>query len=340
MLTMTSIAVVTPSFNDYRCVLELVKELDRLSNTVGNIRFRVIVVNDSPWVEISDELLARSQQEGRETDLRVLELNANLGHQAALAIGLAWLLPELDNYQYIVTIDADGEDNPSDIIRMIQTLSNDSPSSLACVARRRVRMERLLFRMGYKAYKSFSNLLIGTSIDYGNFICFRPAALKILARKPETTVHIAASVLHSRMPFRKISSDRRKRYSGESRMGGYSSLVLHGFRAYTVFGDKIAVRLMMFVLLGLGMVLIGVFAAGLIRFTGLIEVFPGWASIVSLVLIGFGSMIAINLFGLALLLIIISSSSLRASPLDYLEQFLAKDSWEKLRKPCSSTSDL
>lgn len=319
---MRSIAVVTPSYDDYACIVQLAKDLERVSRDMKSIHIDLIVVNDSPWIEMSNELRPVTVNSRGITSIRILQLKANLGHQAALAVGLAWLLPRLSEYQYIVTMDADGEDNPSDIPTMIDCLNDANHPALACAARRGLRKEKFLFRIGYRLYKWLTYLLVGTRIDYGNFICFRPAAVRILTKMPETTIHIAASILRSRMPFSKISSDRRSRYCGESRMGGYSSLILHAFRAYSVFGDRIAVRLILYVIIGIGTIILGVFAAGFIRFSGIIDVFPGWASIISITLLGLGVVVAINLFGLALLLITLSRSSLRSTPLSLLEEFL------------------
>ncbi len=324
MCKMTSIAIVTPSYDDLACIVQLAKEIHDLSKVNTKIHIDLVVINDSPWIEIA-ESLHRLPTKERPAFIQVLQLKANLGHQAAIAIGLAWLLPRLDHYDYIVTMDVDGEDNPGDIPAMVHEIESSCDQLLACAAKRGLRREKYGFKIGYKLYKLMTYLLLGNSIDFGNYICFRPAAVKILTRLPEATTHIAASTLRSRIPMGKILSDRRRRYCGESRMGDYTSLILHAFRAYSVFGDKITVRLIIYVLVGLAVSIAGAMMASFIRFSGVWNVFPGWASIISLILLGLGAVVAVNLFGLAMLLIATSRSSLRTTPLTLLEQFLEEE---------------
>jgi glycosyltransferase involved in cell wall biosynthesis len=321
---MENIAIVCPSYNDYDCVASLAQELRTLSLKTGCASFDLIVVNDSPWIQIPDNLydLAREKEI---CSIHVLQLKVNLGHQAALAIGLAWLMPRLHQYNYVVTMDADGEDNPWDIVSMIRQLETCQDRQLACVAKRGLRKEKFQFRIGYELYKALTFLLLGSSIDFGNYICFRPAAVQILVKMSETSTHIAASTLRSRMPIGSVTADRRNRYSGESRMGGYSSLVLHAFRAYSVFGDKIAVRLIIYVVLSLLASLLGIVIVGLIRFTHIIDVMPGWASIASLLMLGVAAITSINLFGFSLLLIASQRSTIGITPQTLLHQYLQEE---------------
>lgn len=323
-MTVIRLAIVIPSYDDFDCVSALTSELQELSLQAGQPAVDLIVINDSPWVEIP---AARLRQETRNSNIRihVLQLKANLGHQAAIALGLAWLLPRLYKYDYIVSMDADGEDDPHDIGVMIQRLQASPHRALACVARRGLRQEGWLFRVGYEIYKLLSLLLLGTSINFGNFICFRPSAVAILTRLSETSTHIAAALLRSRIPLDGVLTSRRRRYGGHSKMGGYSSLILHAFRAYSVFGDRISVRLILYVLLGLAACLLGILLATFIRFSGVIDVVPGWGSLSTLLLLGLGSVLAINLFGFALLLIASARPSIGMTPLILLQQFLEEE---------------
>lgn len=182
-MTVIRLAIVIPSYDDFNRVSALTSELQQLCLQADQPTVDLIVINDSPWGEIP---AGRLRQETRKSNIRthVLQLKANLGHQAAIALGLAWLLPRLDKYDYVVSMDADGKDDPHDIGFMIQRLQASPHRALACVAWRGLRQEVWLFRVGYEIYKLLSLLLLGTRINFDNFICFRPSAMGILLAHP------------------------------------------------------------------------------------------------------------------------------------------------------------
>lgn len=317
---MPKVLVVAPCYDDFSCVSILARELDRIVEDYPGINLQLLIVNDSPWIDASVALGSSAETLSSRVAVTVLNISANLGHQRAIAIGLAMSIHEYPEADYIVTIDSDGEDDPHHIPALIRHLEELGSDCLACVASRRNRFESLRFKAGYWIYKQMTRMLAGVSIDYGNYICFRPQAVQTLVRLPDTCMHLAASLMKSRVPFGRLSADRRHRYLGHSKMGGYSSLVLHAFRAYSVLGEKIAVRLMIATTFSVFVILAALAFAAIVRLTGLIEVFPGWGSLLAINLLGLGVISAFTVFSLALTLIS-SHASFSTTPLTLFRRY-------------------
>jgi hypothetical protein len=111
----TRIALVVPVFNDWESVAELLLSLDRLPQ-LGAISFHVILVDDGS--NRPRELGLDPRRCVRTTHLEVLNLVCNLGHQRAIAVGLA-AAADLPNISGVLVMDSDGEDRPEDISALL-----------------------------------------------------------------------------------------------------------------------------------------------------------------------------------------------------------------------------
>ena len=49
-----------------------------------------------------------------------MNLKINIGHQRAIAVGLQYIYNEIDEYDYVVVMDSDGEDIPSQIEQLLE----------------------------------------------------------------------------------------------------------------------------------------------------------------------------------------------------------------------------
>lgn len=201
----------------------------------------------------------------------VLRLVRNVGHQQALHAGVAYAVNNIE-FEKLVILDSDGEDKPSDIKRLINELNKGDD---VAVATRRSRVETVKFKLFYQVYRFLFRALVGHVIGFGNFMAMSFDAAKRLSVSPESQLHIAASVINSRLVIRKVSLDRGKRYRGTSKMN-LVSLTLHGLRSVMVFADQVLVRITLFsVAFG------GVVIAAMLTMTGMKLVgaaIPGWYS--------------------------------------------------------------
>jgi glycosyltransferase involved in cell wall biosynthesis len=110
-----SVSVVVPVLNEREALPQLLQELGQACSALGR-SFEVIVVDDGSTdrsFELVEELAAERPW------LRGVKLRRNFGKSSALATGFA----EADG-EVIVTIDGDGQDDPSDIPALLRTLDD------------------------------------------------------------------------------------------------------------------------------------------------------------------------------------------------------------------------
>ena len=107
--------IVTPVYRDVDS-FEVLRErlLEELGSNATEARF--VVIDDTAG---QDEEIERLAKYG---DVTVLRPPFNLGHQRAIVYALRKILPRVGDDDAIVTLDADGEDQPSDLPRLLAAL--------------------------------------------------------------------------------------------------------------------------------------------------------------------------------------------------------------------------
>lgn len=232
-----SIAILIPVFNDWESLPKLLSEID---TTLGSVSLRghVTVVDDGSTAEAPDQI--RRQTYSHLSPVEVVRLRCNLGHQRAIAVGMAHFCKADGRAKAVVIMDGDGEDRPEDIPRLVDELFRQQCDVV--FAARTKRTESYTFRWMYQVFRLIFWLLTGTSVRVGNFSALSSSALMRLVLSPDVWSHYAASVLHSRMRFATLPLPRGKRYFGQSHMR-YSRLVAHGLSSVAVFDEVVAARL-------------------------------------------------------------------------------------------------
>lgn len=223
--------IVTPVFEDTEASSRLFKEL---RSALGSECFIVAVDDGSVREPVSETAIEAAGLPGV-----VIRLKRNVGHQRAIAIGLSYVAKHLTDYQVVVVMDSDGEDLPGSIPALLANLSK--PSVDIVVAKRGTRVETLRFRAFYRVYKAVFSTLAGRDISFGNFMAMTPSAVRRMTAMQELWLHVAASVLTSRLRIEHCQLDRGPRYAGQSKMN-FVGLALHGFRALMVFAEDVLVR--------------------------------------------------------------------------------------------------
>jgi len=204
----------------------------------------------------------------------VLRLKRNVGHQRAIAIGMAYVADRIRDNQRLVVMDSDGEDLPSSMPKLLSQLTDEQTDVV--VAQRLGRVETFRFKVFYSVYKRLFGLLSGRSISFGNFMALKPAAVKRLAVMQETTIHVAAAVLASKLRISYCPLDRGPRYAGQSKMN-FVGLALHGFKGLMVFAEDVLVRVGITCSAIAAASLVGIIAAIVLKLIGFST--PGWFSV-------------------------------------------------------------
>ncbi len=234
------VVVVSPVYQDADSAAQLVKELAWQFAETG-VELRVLLVDDGSCTPLLEELALK---ESVRLPVDVRTLRRNVGHQRAIALGVAYVHEQIP-CDAMMVMDADGEDRPEDALKLVQHFQAIQGRKIVFAERTR-RSESQLFRLLYRVYQLGHWLLTGIRVRVGNFSLVPARSLPALVTLPEMWNHYAAAVFHSRVPFDMIPTERGVRYSGSSKMN-YLSLVMHGLHAISVFSDLVAVRLLMVV---------------------------------------------------------------------------------------------
>ena len=264
------LVVVIPVFNDWEAFAHLVRDIDAIGQYKSS-ELSIIAVDDGSTEPLPDDLAARLELR-HVRSLFLVQLKCNMGHQRAIAIGLAQAVQtEADA---IIVMDADGEDRPQDIRLLIE--QHVAKPGYLIAAGRAQRSEGALFRISYSIYKRVFRLLTGQDISFGNFSLIPMHLAKRLVCVPSLWNHFAATLLRSRLPLSLVPSVRGRRYAGKSKLN-FVNLVVHGLSAISVFSDAMLTRLLLFFALATSAgMLAAIVAVALRLFTDLAT--PGWAS--------------------------------------------------------------
>jgi len=262
------IIILTPVFNDGESLNILLNELAVSLSPFNQSTFSILVVDDGS----SDSLSIKAPAP---FSLQVLHLQRNIGHQKAIAIGLAYIKENLACDKVLV-MDSDGEDRPEDAASLLHH-SVTNPGKII-FAQRKSRQEGTGFRFFYRVYKATFRILTGKKISFGNFLLMPRPLLDKSVYYSEIWNHIAGGLIKTGLPYTAIITDRGKRYTGQSKMN-FLSLLMHGLGAIAVFIEVIASRLLIFSLVLIGISLLAILAVvGIRTFTHL--AIPGWTSTV------------------------------------------------------------
>jgi hypothetical protein len=245
---------------------------------------------------VVDDTAGRDPEAKRLTllpDVRVVTPPFNLGHQRAIVYGLRIVAPTFGDDDVVVTMDADGEDRPEDLPRLIAPLIDSGQSRSVCVARRTKRRESVRFRLMYFFFRIMFRVLTGTTVRNGNYAVYRGLLAKTMLLHPYFDLCYSSTLVSLDLAVIPVPCPRGERYAGRSRMS-MLKLLMHGVRMLMPFVDRIAVRALV--------LFTGVFAAGLVASAALLGVrvfsnaaIPGWTSVTLLGVLG-GSLVALGNF--------------------------------------------
>lgn len=265
-----SITILMPVFNDWSEADLVLRELDRVCAGFS-LRPRVVLVNDGSSERDGGMLSWTPQSLAR---VEAVDLCCNVGHQRALCAGAVHVHHEYPGTTLLI-MDADGEDSPQDVPRLLKQFITEKCEK-AVFAERGRRMETLTFKLFYQFYRAIHFLLVGFDIRIGNFSVLPAALLDPLLHSPDFWNHYAATVVKLKLPMATVRIDRAKRLKGRSHMG-FARLIVHGLGAMSVYGEIIGARILMLAsaLLGIGFLgLLGVIAVRLLTTLAI----PGWAT--------------------------------------------------------------
>ena len=171
---MKKIAILLPCYNESSGISTLTKLLVSEINKLPYL-FELIYIDDGSLDDTSAHV---KQQIIEETNINstLLTLNYNMGHQKAIQQGL--LFVETKNFDHVIIMDADGEDDPAAISELLQHGNMD----LVQVVRGK-RNENWRFKFFYRLYQNLFKSVIGKRLNFGNFCMMSPKLVSIATQK-------------------------------------------------------------------------------------------------------------------------------------------------------------
>jgi polyisoprenyl-phosphate glycosyltransferase len=263
--------VLIPIFNDWSALEALLPLLDTALHGAGR-QADVLILDDASTISRGGRLESTSFQAIER--VRVLQLRRNLGHQRALAVGLAYVDAH-DLASTVVVMDGDGEDAPADVPKLLERYDAEHGRQVVFAERRR-RSESLTFRLFYWLYRATHVVMTGHRVRVGNFSVLPGDLLHRLVVVSELWNHYAAAVFKARLPFVTVPTARANRLEGRSTMS-YVSLVVHGLSAISVYNEIIGVRALAAAVALIALSGVGIVVIIWIRVFSDLAI-PGWAT--------------------------------------------------------------
>ena len=263
--------IMIPVFNDWEALRLLLMKLDGVL-AAGGVRAEVLIVNDGSSMPEPANLLDAAP--AALDQIRKLDLLRNLGHQRAIAVGLAFVNANVP-CRAVVLMDGDGEDTPEDALRLVAEFDRQGGRAVVFAGRAR-RSESFAFVVFYHLFKIAHRVLTGHKVEVGNFSVLPRDLLCRLVVVSELWNHYAAAVYKARLPRHIVPTHRGPRLFGRSTMN-FPSLVTHGLSAISVFGEVVGARLL---IAAGGLILLAMFGVGAVLYLKLMTqaAIPGWAT--------------------------------------------------------------
>lgn len=213
-----SLSVVIPAFNERESLQVLLREIDEVirgDNVRGGVvgTTEVIVVDDGSN-DGTFNFLKQADQDYKFTfKLRVFRLRRNSGKSTALKIGLRNTLGST-----VALMDADLQDNPADLISMVETSRQNG--SLV-VGWKKVRRDPLSKRIPSKIFNSIVSGLSGVSLhDHNCGFKVGPGVLfRAIPMYGELHRFIPCLAAHAGYPVDEVVVAHRARRFGKSKFG-------------------------------------------------------------------------------------------------------------------------
>ncbi|HZJ26537.1 MAG TPA: glycosyltransferase family 2 protein [Acidimicrobiia bacterium] len=174
------VSVVLPAYNEHDNLVELLPETAQVLDD-ASLTYEIIVVDDG-----STDATAAMLSECTIASVTGLRLRRNAGKSAALDVGLSNARGE-----YVVLMDADGQDDPREIPPLIAALDEDGLDLVT--GRRAVRNDRFVKRATSRLYNLVTRLVTGVAGHDFN------SGLKVMRKEVATNLGLYGE-LHRYIP--------------------------------------------------------------------------------------------------------------------------------------------
>ena len=155
------IILLIPIYNDRESLTKLIENINFEVKDL-NSEISVVVINDAS----SQQIIDTYQNLENINSFEIINMKENRGHARCNAAGLKYI-NEKEDFDYVIPMDADGEDRPEELILLIEKIK-DYPNTVI-TADRVKRSEGPIFRFCYFMHKHLTFMFTGENIKYGNY---------------------------------------------------------------------------------------------------------------------------------------------------------------------------
>jgi len=157
MTDQNPVSVVLPIYNESDAIGPVLEELVQCLKQDWEDRWEIVAVNDGSTDNTSEVILNVA---GKESGVRLVELETNVGQSGAL-----WMGFREARYEWIATLDADGQNDPADLASLREALKEGADAAFGYRADRKDTWSK---RAGSKLANGFRNrVLKETIVDTG-----------------------------------------------------------------------------------------------------------------------------------------------------------------------------
>ncbi len=111
------LVILMPVYSDWAIASLVCQKLDEQIAALEGVEVRLLLVDDGSPESFSGW---SPFEAAHITCIDALVLRRNMGHQRAIAMGLCWIEEEME-CDAVVVMDADGEDRPEDVRRLVNS---------------------------------------------------------------------------------------------------------------------------------------------------------------------------------------------------------------------------
>ena len=224
--------ILIPVFNDWKSFNCLISEINKEFEKLRDFQNEILIVDDASTKKRN--ILNKNLKNIKK--ISVIKLIQNSGSQKAIATGLSFLKKYKKNF-FITVMDSDGEDKPSEIIKML--IEAKKFKDFVITSNRKKREEAFLIRFLYRIHLIFTFIFTLKWISFGNFTSFHSKNLNnILRRNSSWLAH--SSAVAKNCKIKRLFAKRGKRYFGKSNLN-LINLIEHSLRVNAVFLERILV---------------------------------------------------------------------------------------------------
>jgi glycosyltransferase involved in cell wall biosynthesis len=230
--------VLIPIYNDRESLKLVIENINHEIKDL-NHEISIVVINDASSQQIVDTYPNIENI----NSIEIVNMKENRGHARCIATGLKYIF-EKKEFDFIIPMDGDGEDQPEEITNFIQLSEKSGEKSI--VGERVKRSEGLLFKICYQFHKFLTLAFTGKSIKFGNYTCLSKLTVKKLLDEKATWNSFSASLKKIEKDLIITPSIRGKRYFGPSQMS-FFNLLKHSLSIISVFRKTVLIRSALFI---------------------------------------------------------------------------------------------